>query len=99
MELLAGSTGPEGAFRTIIAWPTAELYAAAGRTDEALRLYRSLWAGLHTGPAVLRRAEIHEQLGNRERAEQLYAHFLSLWSDADPDHPMVQRAREALEPG
>ena len=96
---MSGSTGPEAALRTIIAWPLAELHARAGNYERALRLYESLWAGLHTGPALLRRAEIHERLGETERARELYAHFLSLWASADPDHRFVEEAREALGPG
>ena len=99
LDLLAGSTGPEFALRTVIAWPLAELHARAGRHEVALRLYESLWAGTHAAPALLRRAEIHEELGQAERARELYAHFLALWADASPEHPLVQRARTALGPG
>jgi tetratricopeptide (TPR) repeat protein len=98
-DLLAGSTGPESTFRTAVVWPLAELYAANGREREALPLYASLWQGLYAGPALIRRAELHERLGDDQEARRLRADFLRLWADADPDHPLVRRARSALEPG
>lgn len=98
-DLLAGSVGPEGSFRTLLIWPLAELYAAEGRHEEALRLYESLWEGYHAGPAILRRADIHDQLGDADRAAQLRRQFLALWSGADPDHPLVRQTRSRLPPG
>lgn len=99
LDLLAGSIGPESVLRNHVVWPLAGLYARAGRDREALRLYASLWTGFHAGPALIRRAEIHDRLGETERADSLWAHFLALWSGADPEHPMVQRAQRELGPG
>ncbi|MGK7312683.1 MAG: tetratricopeptide repeat protein [Candidatus Longimicrobiales bacterium M2_2A_002] len=98
-ELLAGSTGPENAFATLVVWPLAELYERVGRDRKALALYESLWFAPQVGPALIRQAEIHERLGEPARADTLYARFLDLWSEADPEHPLVQRAREAIGPG
>jgi hypothetical protein len=50
-------------------------------------------------PALLRRADIHDDLGDRDRARQLRGQFLALWSGADPEHPMVRAARRGLAPG
>lgn len=98
-ELLAGSIGPEASFRTLVIWPLAELHSAEGRYEEALELFESLWQSLHAGPALLRRADIHERLGHTDRAAELRRAFLALWSGAEPHHPMVQDARRALPPG
>jgi tetratricopeptide (TPR) repeat protein/TolB-like protein len=98
-DMLAGSTGPEGSFRTLLIWPLAELYSADRRYVEALRLYEALWEGYHAAPALLRRADIYDDLGDRDRARQLRGQFLALWSGADPDHPMVRAARRGLAPG
>lgn len=97
-DLLAGSAGPEGALRTFLIWPLAELYAAEGRHEDALRHFEALREGFHAGPAVLRRAEIHEGMGDAERGAALRREFLTLWSAADPDHPLVRRARRGLPP-
>lgn len=99
LDKLAGGTGPENAFRTVLAWPLAELYARDGRYREAIELYASLWDGLHAGPALMRQADIHERLGEADRARELRTRFLALWSGADPEHPLVREARSALGPG
>lgn len=98
-DLLAGGTGPQDAVRNLLVWPLAGLYADAGRERAALELYAALWQSLYAGPALLRRAEIHDRLGEPELADRLRARFLAMWSGADPDHPLVQEARQGLPPG
>jgi tetratricopeptide (TPR) repeat protein len=97
-DMLAGSMGPEGSFRTLLIWPLAEIYATDRRYHEALRLFEALWEGYHAGPALLRRADIHDALGDPDQARRLRGQFLALWSGADPDHPMVRDAGRRLTP-
>jgi tetratricopeptide (TPR) repeat protein len=68
----------------------AELLAAGGRYDEALRWFASFpepegYDLIYLAPSHLRRAEIHDKLGNRERAAFHYGRFVELWSDCDPE--------------
>jgi hypothetical protein len=50
------------------------------------------------GPSHLRQAQVHERLGEPERAAVQYRRFLELWSDCDPEfRPMVETAQRALE--
>lgn len=97
--LLAGSTGPEAAFRTVVVWPLAELLASSGQLQEAIQYYEGLGLSHYAAPAILRRADLHDRLGESQRADALRRHFLSLWSHAPAGHPMVQRARDGLPPG
>lgn len=98
-SLLAGSTGPEAAMRTVVVWPLAELYASSGQLAKALGHYESLRSSHYAAPALLRRAEIHDRMGEAERADELRRHFLSLWANAPADHHMVRRARQGLPAG
>lgn len=41
------------------------------------------------GPVWLRRAELHERLGQREEAARFYARVLALWRHADPEYAEV----------
>ena len=71
-----------------------EALASLGRHEEALAWFRTLE---RHGPALLRRAEIRQELGNRERAINLYAQFVELWKDCDPgQRPTVERTQQAL---
>jgi len=80
----------------------AEVLASLGRDAEALRWFASLGTGSVTeiplrAPSHLRQAEIHERLGNRDRAARHFARFLELWQDADPTfQPVVDAARRRL---
>jgi thiaminase len=48
--------------------------------------------------SYLRRAEIHDRLGENAQAAEHYTEFIDLWSDCDPElRPMVEEARRALE--
>ncbi len=81
----------------------AELLNQLGRDQEALGWYSSFELGryrtaIYRGPTHLRRAEIYERLGDREKALEHYAHFVELWKDADPElQPRVEAARRATE--
>jgi len=78
----------------------AELLHALGRDTEALPWYDSFTSAYDTpwlAGAHLRMGEIHERLGNRERAAFHYTRFVRLWSACDAElRPLLGRAREAL---
>ena len=78
----------------------AELLHALNRDAEALPLYNS-FMGTYDAPymaaAHFRQGEIHERLGNRERAVFHYGRVVSLWRDADAEfQPVVERTRRSL---
>jgi tetratricopeptide (TPR) repeat protein len=79
----------------------AELLAALGRDEEALRWYQSVGYEVFpalTGPSRLRQAEMHERLGEPDEAVVQYKRFIELWSNCDPEfRPLVEAAQQALE--
>jgi tetratricopeptide (TPR) repeat protein len=80
----------------------ASLLDELGRYEEALRWYGSfeeisVYDLVFVAPSHLRRAEIYETLGERERAAFHYERFIELWSDADPElRTMVDDAAARL---
>lgn len=83
-------------------WLRAELLAAAGRLEEALR-----WFGTfpdpqaydihYLAPSYLRRAGLHERRAEQELAADCYRRFIELWHDADPElQPLVAQAQQRL---
>ena len=80
----------------------AQLLQEAGRHKEALRWYssfaqHSIFDLIYLAPSHLRRAEIYEQVGDRERAALHYKRFIELWKNADPElQPRVEAARRAI---
>jgi tetratricopeptide (TPR) repeat protein len=81
----------------------AELLHAVGRDQDALPWYTSLeesmlYDRVYLAPSHLRRAEIYEKLGDREKAIFHYSRFLALWADCDePLRPLLAEAKERLE--
>ena len=87
----------------------ARAFDAAGQPDSARAYYRrflerSHWLSLfpsHTwflASSLERLARLEEEAGNPEAAAPLYAEFLSLWENADPElRPRVEEARRRLE--
>ena len=79
-----------------------ELLVSLSRVAEALPWFASLGVGSVTeiplqALAHLRRAEIHERLGQRDLAATHYARCLELWHDADPGfRPLIETARRGL---
>jgi tetratricopeptide (TPR) repeat protein len=78
----------------------AELLHALGRDTEALPWYDS-FTGAYDMPwmaaAHLRSGEIHERLGDRDRAAFHYQRFVRLWNACDPAlRPLVTQAGQAL---
>lgn len=81
----------------------ARLLASAGRREEALRWLDGFMGMsnpmslMYRAPALLARAEIHDDLGDREAAMRDYAAFLDLWRDPDPElRPMRDAAAARL---
>jgi tetratricopeptide (TPR) repeat protein len=80
----------------------AELLDATGRSREALGWFASLgnlqaYEIAYVAPAHLRRAQIHERLGESEEAAEHYARFVELWQDCDPElRPLVEEAERRL---
>jgi tetratricopeptide (TPR) repeat protein/tRNA A-37 threonylcarbamoyl transferase component Bud32 len=57
------------------------VFVRALTTPDASRLWtESLW----NGPVLKRLGELHEQLGERQKALDSYNQFVELWKDADP---------------
>lgn len=80
----------------------AELLDSVGRSREALDWFASLgelqaYEIAYVAPAHLRRAQIHERLGEGKQAIQQYERFVELWKDGDPEsQPFVEDARQRL---
>ncbi|HUF26156.1 MAG TPA: hypothetical protein VMM18_04150 [Gemmatimonadaceae bacterium] len=52
---------------------------------------------IYLAPSHLRRAAIHERLGETERAAENYRRFIELWRDCDPGmRPALNGARRRL---
>jgi tetratricopeptide (TPR) repeat protein len=81
----------------------AELLRAVGRDQDALPWYASLeesmvYDRVYFAPSHLRRAEIYEKLGDRDKAIFHYSRFLELWKDCDGAlRPQVTEAEKRLE--
>ncbi|HSM09666.1 MAG TPA: tetratricopeptide repeat protein [Gemmatimonadota bacterium] len=87
----------------------ARAFDAAGQADSARVHYRrfldsSHWLALfpahlwHLASSLERLAELEEEAGDPEAAATLYAEFVSLWEDADPElQPRVDEAQRRLE--
>jgi tetratricopeptide (TPR) repeat protein len=80
----------------------AQTLDALGRDEEALVWYSSFgWVtfveGLYVAPALLRKAEIYERLGDLEQAAFHYRRFITRWRDCDPElRPFLAEAEQAL---
>jgi hypothetical protein len=73
-----------------------------GHLEEALALYAtfeqySAYDLIYAAPAHLKRAAIHERLGNVEQAVEHSHRFLDLWGDCDPGlRPLLEEAESRL---
>lgn len=68
----------------------ADLLREAGRLDEALAWYATLGQSspyelIYVAPAHMRQAQIHEVLGNRQRAADHARRAAALWAGCDPE--------------
>jgi tetratricopeptide (TPR) repeat protein len=98
-----------GLCRMRVRYALGQLYEAQGDLESAAREYeeyvtrteidRLRGDGYRFPPALLRLAEINEQLGNLEGSAGWYERFAELWKDADPEfQPGVEAARsKAIE--
>jgi tetratricopeptide (TPR) repeat protein len=88
--------------------PLALSFDRAGVQDSAISyyeayldtpvLYRVYFDATLRANALERLAQLHDQAGDLERAQQYYAEFVELWAGADPDvQPRVQAAQQRLE--
>jgi tetratricopeptide (TPR) repeat protein/TolB-like protein len=86
----------------------ARAFDAAGRADSARVHYRSFLEqphflaifaySWHLANALERLARLEDEAGDPEAAALLYAEFVELWEDADPElQPRVQAAQARLE--
>ncbi len=77
----------------------AELLSQAGRHEEAIGWYTAVTESsiAYSAVAHLRLGEIQEKLGNRPKAAQHYARFVTLWQDCDPElRPLREGAERRL---
>ena len=80
----------------------ADALLRLGRPEEALAWFETLgdldlFDLVYAAVAQLRQAEIHERLGRRERAAELYRRFLAQWRGCDPElQPRVDDMRRRL---
>ena len=80
----------------------AELLRAVGRDQDALPWYTSLeesmlYDRVYLAPSHMRRAEIYEKLGDREKAAFHYSRFVELWKDCDEElRPQVGEVERRL---
>ena len=83
-------------------------YELAGKPDSARAAYsaflegkgldRLVFESTNLAVALQRLAALEEAAGRTERARLLYARFIELWEDADPDlQPQVDAARRRLQ--
>jgi tetratricopeptide (TPR) repeat protein/tRNA A-37 threonylcarbamoyl transferase component Bud32 len=96
---------PDGGARIVWALGWGDVFARAGRLEEAAVVYA--WADSAPHPANVpgalvrswaERAAILQQLGRTAEAITLYQRFVDAWQHADPGlQPLVERARRAVE--
>ena len=83
-------------------WTRAEVLRELGRYEEAVAWYATrvqiaINEVIYLAPAHFRQGEIHERLGNREKAIEHYARFVELWENADPEfRPMLLKGQRRL---
>ena len=88
--------------------PVAAAQARAGNDARAIELYeayladRYFWRleadALELPKVLVGAAEAYERRGDTENAARMYARFIELWQDADPElQPRVRAARERLQ--
>lgn len=75
----------------------AEALRGAGQHRRAIDAYASFAEHaphdlVFLGPSHLRRAELYERLGERERAAEQYARLVDLWRNCDPELRPVREA-------
>ena len=99
--------GPSSACSACLFINLARAYDAAGNADStiaalsrALGIMRTGKPGIfspYVGPFEKRLGELWEQKGDRKRAYEHYARFVSLWKDAEPElQPMVADVRQRM---
>ena len=83
-------------------WLRAELLQQLRRDREALAWYASrvdlfVNEAMYLALSHLRQGEIHERLGNRNKAIEHYQQFVELWKDCDPElRPMLVDVQQRI---
>jgi len=87
---LGGETRP-------LRWWLGKILLELGRPREAERYFHSFWNAYWANPlARYYLGQIHEELGEFEKAREDYEYFVEAWREADPElQPMVAEARAA----
>jgi serine/threonine protein kinase/Flp pilus assembly protein TadD len=81
----------------------AELLYEMNRNEEAIGWYSSFgqswgYEYIYFAPSHLRRGQIYERMGQREKAIDHYARFIELWRDCDAElRPKTEKAKTRLE--
>jgi tetratricopeptide (TPR) repeat protein len=80
-----------------VRWWLGSLYTELDRPADAARQFRTLqgvYRAPNWTPAYFRAGEAYEQLGETEKAREMFAYVADTWRDADPElQPWVERAR------
>ena len=106
---ISAPTGPADACHICLPLALGYAFDRAGRPDSAIAMFEqyvnrpySLRLSHQIDPVnlarVLRRlGELHDSLGNREKARDNYSRFVDLWEKADPElQPQVKAVRRRL---
>jgi len=76
---------------------SGRLKDAAGEYEEIIAKMRLSGRGIEYWIlAHYELAGIYKELGNTQKAKEYYGKFLSIWSEADPDIPILNRAKSEL---
>ena len=82
----------------LLRYELGKLFLEHGELAEAERYFTSLDNTRAHTQAQYYLGEVHERMGDEERARLNYARFVRWWEDCDPElRPRWERGREALE--
>jgi tetratricopeptide (TPR) repeat protein len=74
-------------------WP-AHVHLELGQPGKAEAYFRSIW---YHPLSRYRQGQIHQTLGEIEKAREAYEYFVEAWAEADPElQPIVEDARQRL---
>ncbi len=81
--------------------PLAFAFRRIGKLNEAADKYKKITDDFRIGIGVPERdvlahyelAKIYKEVGDTKKAKEYYERFFSIWKDADPDIPILKRAK------